>query len=220
MKKILFAMVASLATLIATSAGAQATFMVSVSGGGVGQSIFTNDAFAPNVGGAQYQANLSGTGVAGNISVSATENTGKFSALTTNVSLLNFTGGTLGRVTITITQDAYTFPANAYFYKNVANLSFASPATVTTTISATNQLTQITTYLSSANTTTQLAAINGGGPYSITQTFVINGVPNNSGVSIFADTSIFTPLPATALMAGLAFPLLGLAGAARRRLFA
>ncbi len=218
--KMLLAVVASLATLVATSSGSQAAFTVTVTGGGVGQTVFTNDAFAPNLVGAQYQANFTGTGIGGNISVSATENAGKFSGLTTNVSLLNFTGSPLGPVTVTIKQDAYTFPINPFFYRNVAIINLAPPATVGTTIATTNQATQIASYSAPASNSSQIAANGGSGPYSITQTFVINAIPNNSGVSIFADTSIFTPLPATGLMAAVGFPLLGLAGAFRRRVLA
>ena len=220
MKKILFAVVASLAALVATSTGAQATFTVTVTGGGIGQTIVANDAFPPTTAGAQYISLLTGTGISGSISSSATETFPKISELNSTFSLLNNTGVAISGVTITITQNAFTFPTIPIFYKNATRVSLRSPTDVTVTLSATNQLTQITNYVASGSTTTQLAAIGGSGPYSITQTFVINNLADGGSISVSADTSIFTPLPATALMAGLGFPLLGLAGAARRRLFA
>ncbi len=219
MKKILFAMVASLATLIATSAGAQATFTVSVSG--IGETGISNNPATPNTVGVQYQSTLTGTGVFGGISVTAFETFPKKSQLVSSVSILNFSGATLAPITITITQDAYTFPTAPWYYSN--NVSAGVTGTITSanlTISATNQATQNPSFTGTSVYSTNVPANAGGGPYSITHTYVITGLTTGSAISITADTLISSPLPATALMAGLGFPLLGLAGAARRRLFA
>ena len=283
MKKILFAMVASLATLIATGSGVNAAFTVTMSFPG-----FTGTASvinAQNTGGANSQATANGVGpvlgqldtstqtiatLSGNKSVislqdgvagtqlglpssgfateqallitssqtgfgSGTINNALVSLFTLTNDHFTATGVVIPTVTITIKQDAYTFSGLENQLSSLITVgnttgSF-SGTTVAYTVTATNG---VNTSTISAPTFTLAASglasnASGYGPISplltgtgsITQTFTITNLQIGQHISFNpASASVSTPLPATALMAGLAFPLLGLAGAARRRLFA
>jgi len=211
-------MVASLATLVATSSAAKATFVVSVSG--LTESAITNNPATPNNLGVQYQSTLSdGSGdVSGSISVTASQAIPVFSRLLSIVTIVNGSSSTLGPVTITITQSSYTFPVYPIFYNNrVRATTSGTLGLADIKINATNQLAQNPTFTTSGLYSTTLPAIGGSGPYSISQDFTITGLAAGSSVLLRVDTSITTPLPATGLMAAVGFPLLGLAGAFRRR---
>ena len=235
MKKILFAMVASLATLVATSAGAQAAFAVSFTIDGVSQSLVpsTNQGNSPgsNVNGATFVDSQTFTVGAGTVTLSlatvATEVTGSFSRLNTGSANVSNDSGASHDFVITITQNAFIFPGPfATFTSPVTARVFGAITSGTATATAKNLGTYTNIIANSGGnqtfTNTGLSGSSGAAPGFITQTITFNGLTTTSATTYAGDSIVtsLTPLPATALMAGLAFPLLGLAGAARRRLFA
>ena len=135
----------------------------------------------------------------------------------------------------TITQNAYTFSGLENQLSSLIRVGNTTGSFSGTTVDYTVTATDGTNTTTISAPTFVLAAsgiasnASGYGPISplllgtgsITQTFTITNLQVGQHISFDpASASVSTPLPATALMAGLAFPLLGLAGAARRRLFA
>lgn len=228
MRKILFAAVASLAALVATAAGANAAFTVSVTGFVLATPI-TNDAGAPTASGVSYASNDDGAnGVVASINATAREVFPKISSLTSRVSISNGTGAAQN-FTVTISQDAYNFPTDPYMFSNTvrARITGASPGSAilpsNVTVTASNQTTQSYAILSTpgtANYGSSVPAFGGSGPYLITQSFTINNLQDGNTIVFDTVSTIASPLPATALMAAIGLPLLGLAGAFRRRVLA
>jgi hypothetical protein len=140
-------------------------------------------------------------------------------------------------VVITITQDAYSFSnlqnaitstSNVFISTNVPPIFGGTTVSFVTTVSnnvnttTINGGSKILNANGAASSFSGSSNVNGAiaGTGFITQTFTITNLQIGQHITFSNVNSVVTPLPATALMAGLAFPLLGLAGAARRRLFA
>lgn len=233
MKKILFAMVASLATLVSTGSGVNAAFTVTLSINSIpftppfGPPAIVN----PGLVTSSYNATTNGSdSFDRSIGVNSDQSSTAGALLkTSNLSLTNGTNAPVNLI-VTVSQDVYSL-TNPAFFNNAfrVKVSDGSIAGGSFAGAATNQLTQTFAFgalvsgtgTSSSNGGSTVSANQVTGPYTITQTYAITNLSAGATITFTnAATSLTSPLPATALMAGLGFPLLGLAGAARRRLFA